>query len=110
MSIRNFGPPPRRRPATEAEAMQQAVGQHQLGNLVEAIRLYKIVLRRQPHHFDALHLLGLAEAQRGRMAKAEELMRQALKINSGVAEVQSNLANVLHQLGRLPESLEHYDE
>lgn len=89
--------------------MQQAIAQHQLGNLVEAVRLYKLVLRKQPRHFDALHLLGLAEAQRGRPAKAEELMRKALTINAGIAEVQSNLANVLQQLGRLAESLEHYD-
>jgi Flp pilus assembly protein TadD len=37
----------------------QGVALHQEGRLAEAERIYGEVLRQQPNHFDALHLLGV---------------------------------------------------
>jgi predicted O-linked N-acetylglucosamine transferase (SPINDLY family) len=89
--------------------MQQAVVAHQRGDFDEAARLYKIVLRREPAHFDALHFAGLAEAQRGRADRAEKLIREALRINPNAADAHANLGQVLQTLGRLPEALACYD-
>ena len=41
----------------------QAMTLHQQGRLVEAERIYREVLQRQPNHFDALHLLGVIALQ-----------------------------------------------
>ncbi|MCC7347255.1 MAG: tetratricopeptide repeat protein [Variibacter sp.] len=91
------------------QALQEAMMRHQMGDLVEAARLYKLVLRKQPRQFDALQLLGMLEGQRGRFQKAEKLITEALAIQPNAAEVISNLANVQHQLGKLQDALASYD-
>ncbi len=48
---------------TVAEALQVAAGWHQQGRLAEAEQVYADVLRVQPDHVDAAHLLGLLRAQ-----------------------------------------------
>ena len=92
-----------------AESLQQALFAHQNGDLVEAARLYKVILRKQPDHFDALNLLGMVEGQRGRWDKAERLISDALKRNDRIAEVWSNLGNVQHQRGRYEEAIKSFD-
>ena len=69
-----------------SNALSAAVASHQRGDLAEARRLYKLVLRESPDHFDALHLLGVVEAQRGHHDKAVQLIRDALQINPNSAE------------------------
>jgi predicted O-linked N-acetylglucosamine transferase (SPINDLY family) len=91
------------------ESLQQAMAAHQRGDLVEAGRLYKVVLRKIPDHFDALHLLGLVEAQRGRHDKADQLIRHALRVNANAPEVHANLGNVQRELGQLDKALDSYD-
>ena len=110
MSFLGSGPPSRAQHHKLADTLQRALAAHQLGDLVEAGRVYKIVLRKQPDHFDALHLLGMVEAQRGRPEKAERLIAKALQIDARAAEVHSNLGNVLHQLGRLQDALASYEQ
>jgi thioredoxin-like negative regulator of GroEL len=56
------------------QTMQEAVALHQQGRLREAEKLYARVLKAEPEHFDALHLLGLAKAQGGQMGEASRLM------------------------------------
>jgi hypothetical protein len=42
-----------------SNALSEAVACHQRGDLAEARRLYKLILRERPDQFDALHLLGV---------------------------------------------------
>jgi protein O-GlcNAc transferase len=91
------------------ESLRRGLFAHQSGDLVEAGRLYKMVLRRHPGHFDALHLLGMLEGQRGRWDRAERLIGEALKQNGGIAEVWSNLGNVQHQRGRYDAALASFE-
>src|ERR1700694_4124756 len=91
------------------ETFHQAVQLHQRGDLAEARRLYKIVLRKQPDHFDALHFMCVIEAQRGLRDKAEQLIRKALHVNPMSAEAHSNLGNVQRDMGKLKEALASYD-
>jgi protein O-GlcNAc transferase len=91
------------------ESLQRGVFAHQNGDLVEAARLYKLVLRRQPNHFDALHLLGMLEGQRGRWDKAERLIRDALKQNDRIPEIWTNLGNVQHQRGSPADALSSFE-
>src|SRR5687767_6417788 len=98
MSIASSSNPKAHEQRRLADTLQQAVSAHQRGDLTEAKRLYRVVLRKQPRHFDALHLLGMVEAQRGRPDRAKELLDQAIKIDGTSAEVFSNLGNVHRQL------------
>jgi tetratricopeptide (TPR) repeat protein len=92
------------------QMMQDAVALHRQGRLREAEKLYARVLKVAPDHFDALHLLGLANAQGGEMHEAFRLMSAALKINPKVPDVLMNFANVLHALKRDAEALDCLDK
>ena len=73
----------------------QGVALHQQGKLAEAERIYEEVLRQQPNHFDALHLLGIIALQTRRTERAVELIRKAIELNAKVAAAHSNLGNAL---------------
>lgn len=108
-------PPSRVTPASRQDAdfitqsLRRGLFAHQNGDLVEAARLYKLVLRRHPAHPDALHLLGMAEGQRGRWDKAERLIRDALAHNDQNAEIWSNLGNVQHHRGDYEAALASFE-
>ena len=88
------------RPFNIARILQDALRLHQQGRLREAERLYARALKAAPDNFDALHLLGLINAQTGQMGEAYRLMSAALKINPNVPDVLINFANVLHDAHR----------
>src|SRR5215472_16808706 len=98
------------KPFNIAQALQEAVSQHQQGRLRDAEKLYTRVLKAAPDHFDALHLFGLVKAQSGQMGEAYRLMSAALKINPNVPDVLINFANVLHALKRDSEALDCLDK
>lgn len=91
------------------DPFQRAVHLHQHGDLAEARRLYKLTLRRHPDHFDALHLLGVLEAQRGEPERGEQLIRKAIRINPRSAEAYSNLGNILRDRKKFSDALENYE-
>jgi protein O-GlcNAc transferase len=99
---------PAKRPMA-AEAFNQAAALYQRGDLPGARRMLRPLLRKQPDHFDGLHLMGLIEAQRGHHKDAEILLRQAVRINPQSAEAQSNRGNVLRELKRYEEAVQSYD-
>ena len=88
-----------------AEALQFAYAAHQAGNLAEAERAYRLVLRTEPDQFDALHLLGVLEAQRGNNTEANRLLDRALNVDPRSADALNNRANVLRDLKRHDEAL-----
>ena len=88
------------RGAASAAALQNAIVAHEAGDLEAAARAYAAILRREPRHADALHLLGVLCHQRGDHAAALERIRQALAIKSDAALFHFNLGNVLAALGR----------
>ncbi len=91
------------------DAFGQAVGLYQGRDFGGARRVLKLVLRKQPEHFDALHLMGLIEAQRGHHKDAELLLRHAVRINPRSADAHSNRANVQRELRRYEESVASCD-
>jgi predicted O-linked N-acetylglucosamine transferase (SPINDLY family) len=88
---------------------KQGMALHQQGKLAEAERIYGEVLRQQPDHFDALHLLGVIAGQTRRTERAIELLRKAIGLNASVSAAHSNLGNALQELQRLDEALASYD-
>jgi predicted O-linked N-acetylglucosamine transferase (SPINDLY family) len=96
-------------PLTVAEATRQAAAFIQSGNLAEAERLCRVVLGNESNSFDALHLLGIVAARRGRFEQADQLLARALAINPKSPEAHSNRGNVQKARGHLAEALASYD-
>ena len=67
--------------ADSAAQMQAALALHQGGQLEAAQRAYEDILRQQPRHADALHLLGVLACQQQRYRAAFEHISQALRLN-----------------------------
>lgn len=92
------------------DLFNEAVAHYQRGDLAGARRNLKVVLRKQPQLFDAIHLMGLVEAQRGHHKDAEVLLRQAVRVNPTSAEAHANRGNVQRELRRFDEAITSYDQ
>lgn len=65
------------------------------GDSQEAEALYRQVLSREPHYFEALYGLGLLKARQESWDEAVMLFRQAAEVNKQDAKVQYELGNAL---------------
>ena len=65
--------------AAIADNFRRAIAHHQRGQLAQAETLYRETLAQARDHFDALHMLGVIEYQRGRHVAASEIFTQALE-------------------------------
>jgi tetratricopeptide (TPR) repeat protein len=95
--------------ALEAE-FHQALALHRQGRLADAERGYQEVLLRQPHHFDAVYLLGVITLQTRRLELASELFAKAIALRPGFTEAYNNRGAALADLGRLDDALANYDQ
>jgi len=89
------------------EDLKDAVAQHQAGRLEQATRLYEKILRIDPDHADALHLLGVIDHQQGRHREAAERIGRAIAVNPNVASYYSNLGVVCRALGEIDRAINH---
>lgn len=64
------------------------------GRLLEAAERYEDVLRLDPVHFDATHMLGVVQYHRGRYDDALRLLTRAVQLRPNVAEAWGNLSIV----------------
>jgi tetratricopeptide (TPR) repeat protein len=76
--------------------LHDAVAAQRAGHVETAAKLYVAVLRERPDEFNALHMLGLIEYQRGRLAEAIRLITAALQSEPNSADAWSNLGLALH--------------
>src|SRR5674476_304383 len=81
-----------------------------LGQLEQAHAIYLQVLKLQPRHFDALHMLGVIAARTNNPARAIELINKAIEINPNSASAYSNRGNVLTALKQHQAAIENYDQ
>lgn len=95
-------------PLTPEQALELAVRLHQGGRLQEAEQIYRELLRKNPRHLEALHLLGLLMYLRGRLEEGHDFMRRALEVNPRFAEACLNLGNGYRLQGRTREAIEAY--
>jgi tetratricopeptide (TPR) repeat protein len=96
--------------AVRPDALTQALRLHQAGRLAEAEPIYREILRDDPHHVDALQLLGLILHHTGHADIALEHLRAALRLKPDYAEVHNNLGNMLRERDTLEESLASFRE
>ena len=88
-----------------AEALQRAHSRNGAGDLAGAEELCRQVLRVQPRHAAALHLLGVVLHRKGDRPGAIEALRQAVGADGGVALYHTNLGEMLRQAGRIEEAV-----
>ena len=86
--------------ATIVELFDQALRIHQSGDLEQAERLYREILRVAPAHADAHHLLGLLAHQTGHHQAAIPLIQEAIALNPPAAVYHSNLGAVYQAVGQ----------
>lgn len=94
--------------AAVSETLRLALREHQSGRLPQAEQMYRQILRLDPRHADALHLLGVVEHQTGRHEAAVDSIRRAIASNRRVAAFHANLGTAYHALGKLDEAVESY--
>jgi protein O-GlcNAc transferase len=87
----------------------EALAAHQAGNLTRAEQLYRQILKANPQHFDALHLVGVISLQHGRYEDALRLITQALRFNPRSGEAFLNHGIVLMELGRFEQALTSFE-
>jgi tetratricopeptide (TPR) repeat protein len=90
--------------------LRRGIALHHQGRLNDAERVYQDVLREQPNHFDALHMLGVIALQTGRAAQGVALIERAIEQNDQIAAAHSNLGKGLRALNRHGEALASYAE
>jgi tetratricopeptide (TPR) repeat protein len=99
------------RPPVDLHGMcNNAIQFHQRGELAKAEGIYRQILELDPHHADALHLLGVLAHQVGRDDVSVELIRKAIASDKRPAVYHSNLGTALQALGRLDEAASCYEQ
>jgi tetratricopeptide (TPR) repeat protein len=90
------------------QTLDEAYRLHKAGNLYDAERLYRDVVKAEPRHSDALHLLGVLELQSGRPHEAVAHIEQAIAVAEQPAvEFYTNVAAGHRALGNLDRALHH---
>ena len=90
-------------------SIEDAIRHHEAGRLREAERLYRSMLDDQPHHPDALHLLGVLLTQLGEYQGAAEHIQAALDVERDSALFRSSLAQTYFRSGKLAEAIEQLE-
>jgi predicted O-linked N-acetylglucosamine transferase (SPINDLY family) len=88
-----------------SEVMELAFQYHQEGELSQAKKLYQQVLQVEPHHSEALHLLGVIATQEGNYETAVDLINQAILIDNSSPSFYNNLGNALWHLGLMTDAV-----
>lgn len=96
--------------AVAPEALQEALGWLQRGQLEEAEKRLAAVLGEEPNHFAARHLLGVVYLERGEHLRALGEFDLAAKSSPNVAIVFYNRGIALSSLHRFDEAAASYQQ
>lgn len=84
--------------------LNRAIKHHQQDQLDEAEKLYKQILKQNPTHADATHLLGALKHQSGDHNSAVMLIEQALAWNPESVLYRKNLMSTYFSAGKLAQA------
>ncbi len=90
--------------------IDEAIALHRQGRVAEAQAIYEAILKDNPNHFDALHLLGIAASQLGNSQSAVDLITLAVTIKPDHADAHYNLGKALGELKQLAGAVASYDK
>jgi tetratricopeptide (TPR) repeat protein len=91
-----------------SEAMKRAVAAFERGQLNEAVGLARAIINVQADHFDALHLIAVADAHQRFFDEAPTNYDRALALRPDDAMALNNRGNTLNELKRFNEALAYY--
>jgi len=86
--------------ATVADELVKALSLHRRGERQQAVCVYNRILRIDPRHADALHLLGVIAQQNGDAQRAVEHIARAIAVQPQSAVFHNNLGAALLDQGR----------
>src|SRR5712671_1431705 len=90
--------------------LEEGMTWHLQGQLARAQAVYENILKAEPKHFDALHLLGVIAIQEKQHQLAVDLIDQAIAINPNDAALYSNRGDALQELKQLEAAVASYDQ
>lgn len=88
--------------------LKTALKHHQAGEAEQAEKLYRQLLEQEPNNTDALHLLGILLAQRGKFLEAQKYIEKAIKLEPNSPSFYNSLGNVYKHLGNLNKAVSCY--
>ena len=91
-----------------ARLQRQAINSCEQGHFDKAERLCAAILEYRGDDFDALHLLGFIQLQRGRNVEAIGFLTKAVRVNAISTDALSNLGLALQNAGRFEEAIAQY--
>lgn len=91
--------------ASVAQTLQRALAHHRAGELDQAEGLYREIVRIDPRHADALHLLGLTAHQRKKSESAVDYISRAISVSDRFAPYHSNLGVAYRALGDISQAI-----
>lgn len=97
--------------ATEKDtdrALKQAMRLHEKGRLDQAEKRYEKILKTNPDHAGALHLMGVLAQQAGKSEEAKRLIRQSIAIDPNFSDAFFNLGIVEEALNNTLNAQEAY--
>jgi tetratricopeptide (TPR) repeat protein len=92
-----------------SEMLRRGYGAHGQGKLEEAEHIYCSILAHDSSNFDALHLLGFLNFQRGWLLEALKLVEAALRVDEGDVTALLNRGFILYAMSRFDEALASYN-
>ncbi|MFA7269343.1 MAG: tetratricopeptide repeat protein [Sterolibacterium sp.] len=96
-------------PASLAPLLHEGMSKQNTGDSDGAETCYRKVISACPHHYEALHLLGIIEHGHGNLAEAEQLIGQAIALYGGESPYFAmNYGLVLQQLKRFEEADKYF--
>ncbi len=95
--------------AVPSDDFQQALALLESGQVARAQTAYEEILKKQPRHADALHLLGLIAARANDPKKAAVLIGKAIQIDPSNPVAYFNRGAALQQLEQWDAALASYD-
>jgi len=95
---------------TIEQAFRQAIAEHEKGNLQNAERLYRALLKALPNHPDANHNLGVLAVAMGKFEDAIPYFKRALDANSKSEQFWASYTYALIQTRRIEDAKQVLDE
>ena len=89
-------------------ALGDALQHHRSGRLVEAERIYRDILKYEPAHADALHLLGVLLYHNHRAGDAVNYLESAVRRAASTSVYHYSLGDAYRIVGRLDDAISSY--